>query len=182
MKNRYAMTLVEIIIAALVGSLLLSAAFSLLSSWLKSSVKGASHLSNIQVAVLLSNQIEHDLQRAVSVDMSENCFQIKSIEDVGGAKGEEDITYEETASGEGLKRMVVANGKIVLDRILGDGFRVNKINGEQILQKIAFQGGKFGVKLQFEVASLKNEEACTVNKLVFCLNANENALIEDWVK
>lgn len=182
MKNRSGMTFVEMMIAVLVGSLVICSAFSILSNWLKSSVKGASHLSNLQVAVLLNTQIEHDLQRATSIDTSDNCFQINSIEDVGNTASEENVTYEECVSGEGLRRIVVVDGKIVLDRVLGDGFRINKINGEQILQKIAFQGNKFCVKIQFEVASIKNEEACSIQKFLFCSNASENALIGGWIK
>ncbi|HAE39002.1 MAG TPA: hypothetical protein DCG57_10245 [Candidatus Riflebacteria bacterium] len=178
--TRRGFTLVEMIVAALISVLMLTAVYNLMSNWMRSSVKGTSHLSNIQVAVLISSQIEHDLQRATSININADGFHIKTLEDVGKNKKELDVTYEKTPDNQGLRRIVNDSGAIVLERLLGDGFRVNEVNGEPILQKISFPGEKFAAKILFEVASPKNEEPHVMQKMIFCSNCRENLLIKDW--
>ncbi len=173
-------TLVELLVAALIAVAMLAAVYKLMSDWMRSSVKGTSHLSNIQVAVLTSAQIEHDLQRATKVVVTADGFQIKTLEDVGYNRKELDITYEKAPGNEGLRRIVNDNGVTIHDRILGDGFRINEVNGEPILQKISFAGERFTVRIMFEVASPKNEEPHVMQKMIFCQNSHENLLITDW--
>ncbi len=180
MKRKSGVSLVELLIAISVGSMLLVIAFKLMSSWMRSSVKGASHLSNMQTAVLLSNQIEYDLQRAVKVEADEKGCIIKTILDVGGDRSEEIVSYEENAKGEGIRRVVVNEGKIVRDRVIGHDFKVNRIEGEPIIKKIALAGDRYCVKIQFAIASPKNEDAYSIEKLIFCSNSSENAFIQGW--
>ena len=180
MKRKNGVTLVELLIAVSLGSMLLVTAFKLMSNWMKSSVKGASHLTNMQTAVLLSNQIEHDLQRAVKIEFHDKTFRISTIEDVGGAKAEENVTYEETTNGEGLRRATFAAGNVKRDRVLCAGFRLNRIDSEPVLQKIAFPGGKYCIKIQFQIASAKNEEPYSIEKLILCANSRENDNFPGW--
>lgn len=180
MKRKNGVTLVELLIAVSLGSMLLVTAFKLMSNWMKSSVKGASHLTNMQTAVLLSNQIEHDLQRAIKIELNDKNFQISTIEDVGGAKAEEDVSYEETANSEGLRRATFSGGSLKRDRVLCAGFRLNRIDSEPILQKITFPGGKYCIKIQFQIASVKNEEPYAIEKLILCANLRENDNFPGW--
>lgn len=180
-RRRPGLTLVELTIAVFIATLLLTTAFKLLSNWMRSSVRGASHLSNMQVAVLLSNQIEHDLQRAIKLELGQNSFQITTVTNVGGGKAEENVTYEEMPGGEGFRRATFAGPKILHDRNLAAGFRVNRVNSEPILQKIVFAEDRFCVKIQLQVASAKNEEPYNLEKLVFCSDAPENRLIKSWI-
>mgnify|MGYP000865101510 FL=1 len=178
--KKHGLTLVELVIAALIAVLMLTAIYKLMSDWMRSSVKGTSHLSNIQVAVLTSAQIEHDLQRATNVVVTDNGFQIKTLEDVGGNRKELDIAYEKASGTDGLRRTVNENGVVIHDKMLGDGFRINKVNGEPVLKKVSFTGDRFTARILFEVASPKNEEPHVIQKMIFCQNCRENLLIKDW--
>jgi type II secretory pathway pseudopilin PulG len=178
--TKRAFTLVELVIAALIAVLMLTAVYKLMSNWMRSSVKGTSHLSNIQVAVLISSQIEHDLQRTTGININADGFQIRTLEDIGNKRREFDVTYEKTPGNEGLRRIVNDSGTIIHDKLLGEGFRVNEVNGEPILQKISFPGERFAAKIQLEVASPKNEEPHVIQKVIFCQNCRENLLIKDW--
>jgi prepilin-type N-terminal cleavage/methylation domain-containing protein len=178
--TKRAFTLVELIVAALIAVLMLTAVYKLMSNWMRSSVKGTSHLSNIQVAVLISSQIEHDLQRATSIDINADGFQIRTLEDIGNNRKELNVTYEKIADNEGLRRIVNDSGGIIHEKLLGENFRVNEVNGESILQKISFPDERFAIKILFEVASPKNEEPHVIQKMIFCQNCRENLMIRDW--
>jgi competence protein ComGC len=178
--KKHGLTLVELVVAALIAVLMLTAVYKLMSDWMRSSVKGTSHLSNIQVAVLTSAQIEHDLQRATDIATTNDGFQIKTLEDVGSNRKELDITYKKNSGNEGLRRTVTESGTVIQDKILADGFRINEVNGEPILQKVSFSGGRFTARILFEVASPKNEEPHVIQKMMFCQNCRENLLIKDW--
>lgn len=60
----YGVTLIEIMICVLVGSILIYAASRLLSGGLKTSAKGTAHLNLVQATTILMSQIEDDLHRA----------------------------------------------------------------------------------------------------------------------
>ncbi len=61
-------TLIEIVMAVLLGSILFLALTRLLSSGMRVSQKGSSHLTNMQSAAILLSQIESDLALAVALD------------------------------------------------------------------------------------------------------------------
>lgn len=61
-------TLIEIVMAVLLGSILFLALTRLLSSGMRVSQKGSSHLTNMQSAAILLSQIESDLALAVELD------------------------------------------------------------------------------------------------------------------
>ncbi|HNV70774.1 MAG TPA: prepilin-type N-terminal cleavage/methylation domain-containing protein [Candidatus Ozemobacteraceae bacterium] len=67
-RSTHGFTLIEIVTAVLLGSILFLALTQLLSSGMRVSQKGSSHLTNMQAAAILLSQIESDLALAVELD------------------------------------------------------------------------------------------------------------------
>lgn len=180
MTARRAFTLVELIFAAMLGSLLLAFAFRLTSSSLKTSMKGASHLSNIQAAVLLCNLIEQDLQKAVNIAPAADSVIITVLEEIAGSGNTfSSVTYEHTVDNSGLRRVQTHSDGSVRERIFCEGFKITSIGQNPVVSRCEFGKGRFGARIQFQVASLKGEEQVKVSKLIFCVNASQNVFIKD---
>jgi type II secretory pathway component PulJ len=109
LKRWAGVTLTEVAVAVLLGSIVLAGAFRMLSSGMKTSTKGAAHLTNVQSTSILMAQIEDDLQRAVDVsDMSpgasEVSAKIKIIETLSAIPAPVSIIYDRAQNGRGMLR------------------------------------------------------------------------------
>ncbi len=67
--RRRGVTLSEILIATLIGSLLSLAITRLMTSGIRISHKGSSHLTNVQNAAILMSRMEQDIERAGRIDL-----------------------------------------------------------------------------------------------------------------
>jgi len=193
--TRKAATLVEMLIAAAISVIALTAVFSFFSSNLRSYNLGTEHLTNMQFAVLLTNIIENDLKCARptanfcagsgqlpddSIQFADSSFLIhvygtfSGSEWVGGT-----VVYEEM-NGRGIKRTRRSQG-YEMSRNIGETFNVKRVNNEPILQKISGADGKFTVKIQFEVASGKDATPFKVERLVFSSYLHQNAFVKDYL-
>lgn len=68
--SRRAVTLIEVMVAVLVGGILSVALTRLLTSTIRVSQKGSSHLTNVQAAAILVARLEIDLVQAESVTIT----------------------------------------------------------------------------------------------------------------
>ncbi|NLI78310.1 MAG: prepilin-type N-terminal cleavage/methylation domain-containing protein [Candidatus Riflebacteria bacterium] len=68
--SRRAVTLIEVMVAVLVGGILSVALTRLLTSTIRVSQKGSSHLTNVQAAAILVARLEMDLVQAESVTIT----------------------------------------------------------------------------------------------------------------
>ena len=118
--KRKAVTLIEIIIAVALSSLIILAVMSLFSSGMKGSAKGLAHQSNMESASIIMSQIESDLLRATTFLKSESGenqdYSTATWDFHYGASNSDKpstVTYSKTNDGLGACREVkMPDGKI----------------------------------------------------------------------
>ncbi len=181
MTRRRAMTLVEVVIGAVVGALILAFLGNLLSQGLRSSVKGASHLTNLQAGALVLAHCEADLQRARTVTVSSGGIQLEVVEEVGaGGVVCASVTYEPGPGGLGIRRRQSGGGSGESDRVLGAGLSVTPVGGPAIFTRTTLPDGRFGVLVRFEIATDQGKETNRLERFIFCGNAPANAVVPEW--
>jgi len=117
-KSIRGVTLIEIMICVLVGSILIYAASRLLSGGMKTSVKGTAHLNLVQATTILMSQIEDDLHRAAKIvvpaqNAIDSTAQFESWEtDTSGKPFLSSISYfpNSGSGGKGFARRRVVGG------------------------------------------------------------------------
>jgi hypothetical protein len=95
-------------VAVLIGALISVALTRLFSSSLRQSLKGSSHLTNMQNAAVLLNQLEADLRRAVKVTASGESGRPASVLELSIPRegGERRIFYRPEAGNLGYARAI----------------------------------------------------------------------------
>ncbi|NLI76450.1 MAG: hypothetical protein GX442_08415 [Candidatus Riflebacteria bacterium] len=181
MTRRRAMTLVEVVIGAVVGALILAFLGNLLSQGLRSSVKGASHLTNIQAGALLLAHCEADLQRARTVNVGSGGMHLEVVEEVGaGGVVCAAVSYELVPGGLGVRRRQSGGGPGDSDRVLASGLLVTPVGGQAIFTRTTLAEGRFGVLVRFEIATDQGKETNRLERFIFCGNAPANAAVPEW--
>ncbi len=189
MGKARAMTLVEIAVSVLLGSVVMLAASRMLSSGMKTSTKGAAHLTNVQAVSVLMAQIEEDIQRAVDVSFltpgsPEPSMKIVILEDRNGKPASATVIYEVVYEKPGDKTQVIKrthtdNG--------GSGASEGHpfCRGLQIVgcsfTRLDLQGDKVGFQVDIKVATPPNRsEEFEMQRFILCRNHASNSLALGW--
>lgn len=110
-RARHAVSMVELTIAVVLTSLIISGLMMLYTTGLKGSRKGLDHLDNMNAAAILMSRIEYDFMKAVAVNEPEigksaNGSTWKILTDVAGSFG----TIEYQMVPEGILRRETIGG------------------------------------------------------------------------
>lgn len=84
--GRGGMTLMEILIGTIVGSLVLLGLTSIAINSLRSSAKGSAHLTNAHAASVFLRGLELDLNRALTVTVTEKGLLIDAVADISSGR------------------------------------------------------------------------------------------------
>ncbi len=171
---RRGFTLAEAIIGVVLASFVVLIISRLLSSGVRSSVKGAAHLTNVQGASLLISQLDFDLKRASSVDIQGQQMTIEALTDVkNGQKAFEKIVYKAGDQNIGFQRRREQDEP----HFFCEGLQVEAASGSPFFAKVTFPGtDRFGVKIRFVVTRPKGTETFLGERFVICANAAENVM------
>ena len=118
--KRKAVTLIEIIIAVALSSLIILAVMNLFSSGMKGSAKGLAHQSNMESASIIMSQIESDLLRATTFSKPESGVNNNSdtatwdfYYKASNSDKPSTVTYSKTNDGFGVSREIkLPDGKV----------------------------------------------------------------------
>lgn len=107
MRGRRAVTLIEVMLAVVIGAVLSVALTRLLSSGMRISQKGAAQLTNVQNAAILAAQIERDLERADTLTPgpdADGAMTLEILTPTGPAR----VIYRLTPNRDGVSRIFQA--------------------------------------------------------------------------
>lgn len=180
-----AFTLVEIAVSVLIGAIVMLAASRLLSSGMKTSTKGAAHLTNVQNASMLMAQLEEDLQRAYNVSFApagvpENTVKMLIIEDRNGVATTSaviyDFIYESGTKPRGIRRMRESGGTQESHPFC---------KGLDILTcqftRLDLDGGRIGYQISLKVGTPPSStEEFELKRFVLCRNHASNTFQIGW--
>ena len=112
--GRGGMTLMEILIGTIVGSLMLLGLSSIAINSMRSSAKGTAHLTNAHAASVFLRGLELDLNRAVTVTVAGNGLVIDAVRDLASGRiatetiryslGNENLGFQRQAGAEAPAR------------------------------------------------------------------------------
>lgn len=156
-KPRHAVSMVELTIAVVLTSLIVSGLMMLYTTGLKSSRKGLDHLDNMNAAAILMSRIEYDLMKAVAVNdpeigKSANGSTWKILTDEAGSLG----TIEYQMVPEGIMRKETIGGN-QQSYIFCRGKRANISFDRLTLDAESTQEGKNAFIVALNVADAKME-------------------------
>jgi prepilin-type N-terminal cleavage/methylation domain-containing protein len=180
MPRRTGVTMIELLMALLIGSILSLAITRILSVTFAVSVKGSSHLTNAQNAAVLLARLEDDLSQAVQIlsdDTNPEALQLKII----SLKGEESVSYLPASEHRGTVRTAGIAGAAE-----GGGGTQTSTYCRGLPTQVRFQpqliDGRQVFFVEISVQSPKGLETYRVRRLFYCSNLAQNkALITgDW--
>ena len=131
MKNKKAVTMIEVTIATIISALLIIGLMNIFSSGMRGSAKGLAHQANMETASILMAQIEYDLLRAYLIKSPDNktrddasSWEFKQ-EDSSGKPFSALVNYTKTP--EGIVRNVVnlKDNNQISNTVFAKGFDVN---------------------------------------------------------
>ena len=179
--RRVGVTLIEIMICVLIGSIIVYAASRLLSGGLKTSAKGTAHLTLVQSSTILMSQIEDDLHRT---------HQIVVPAQDAVADSAQFETWETDGSGKPVRVMVsylpnsAAGGKGFIRR-RGDGEEHVFCRGMLVEAKFTHvltnDTGRVGMVVALTTRSLPPaDEEFQLNRFIFCNDHPRNGSGAGW--
>lgn len=183
MTNRRGVTLTELLIAVLIGSVLSLAITRLFTSGIRITQKGTSHLTNIQNAAILMAQIEKDLERAEKMLSLETpkAGEAKAHLEIISPEGRLSVLYQPTGDRYGYRR-----DQSLIDGP-GTGETISHLFCQGLLAHVSMQksmiGEVTGVSIEIRVKSgTGSGEEETLKRFVFCPNLISNRRITtfDW--
>lgn len=182
--KRNGVTLIEMSIGLVIAVLIVGALHSLMSTGLKSSVKGSSHLSNIQVASIITSYLERDFVNAVEVTTpTGDEIQLKVADDVtAGGIVLENVVYECMPSINRFSRKKALDGSPVtpIEHDFCSGFSVDKVGNQPVFSKISLPGGRVGFVVKFQIATAKKTEPFEVERVFVCGNGLRKTSFAEW--
>jgi len=183
MTVRRAFTLVEIMVAVLVGSLVIYGATSLLSSGLKTGTKGSAHLTNLQGATIFLAQLETDLSRCSTVispspGATDVSLQLEVWEaDTAGKIATSTIFFLPSSDGRGFLRRRLAAGAGAEDYV----FSRTQMTAASFTSMEMADTGRVGVMSSFVIRSPgKGEEEFSIQRFMLCGNSASNSICPGW--
>jgi hypothetical protein len=112
-QRRSAFTLAELVLSVVLGTMILFAMYRVLSTSMKTSVKGSAHLTNVQASAIFIRQVVKDVRRAGDVsrmapDQDEPSASFDILEECEtGGLATSTVIYEVGPGGLGVIRRVV---------------------------------------------------------------------------
>jgi hypothetical protein len=176
--NRRAITLIEVIMGVLIGSLLLAGVSRMFLSGLKISQKGSSHLTNVQAAAILLNQIEEDLEMATELPSLETPvdsiqFKVAGVAENQPQIGTSTIDYSSPPEGLGYSRTILEYGDTTpRTHVFCQGLLV-RVRFESLVLPGPPPQKSFMVDVS--VKSPKGTEENAFRRFVYCFNLPENS-------
>ncbi len=174
MTQRRAFTLVETLVAIVVGTLLFLGTLRMFTSGMSSSQKGAGHLTNMGAAAVLLAQLEDDFQQAVKIngpargETAENA----SVDIVNPENGgTTTIVYQATpGAGGGYQREIGggSGGSHTFCRGLGVECKIARV-------EVPAGSGREGVWVVLRTWTLPHRtEETRLQRFIACPNLDEN--------
>ncbi|MBI3040001.1 hypothetical protein HYY75_13290 [bacterium] len=186
MKKANAFTLIEICIGVVLGALILSGVFRLLTSSLRVSAKGSATLSNAQATAILMAQIVNDLHGVWEVsqmlpDQEANSIKLDFVEEseIGGVSSFS-IIYDVLPS-----RLGVSRTRRITSSVATNPEIHTFCKGFQILdckfRRIDVSGGGIGFFIKLKTGTPPNgTEEFEIKRFVFCRNLASNSTLLGW--
>ncbi|NLI76084.1 MAG: prepilin-type N-terminal cleavage/methylation domain-containing protein [Candidatus Riflebacteria bacterium] len=175
---RRGVTVVELMMAVLIGAILAVAVTRLLSGGMRISQKGAAHLTTVQNAGILLSRIERDLERAVQADPGPGGSMILRLL---SPAGEVAASYRPAAGGLGVTRTVTGSGAEAGDE--GEGHTFARGLPTVLRWRRATVEGSVGFFVTVTVSSgPEGGETHTLERFILCRNdpATRARLTTGW--
>lgn len=178
-QRRTAFTMVEITISAMIGALILTAAFRLLSGSMRSTSKGSAHLTNVQTTNTLMAFIEFDAARTTDLTgltpgTPENTVQMTVRE--GPSFDPVTIVYDKGPGNIGVFRRLNRGGTTEQHQFCRD----------VMVQKLAFTrldlpGNRLALHVSLHTATPPDgTEEFHLERFIHCRNHASNSRILGW--
>lgn len=176
-RQRRAFTLVEAVVGAIILAVIMLIVTQLFSSSMRNSMKGTSHLNNIQAAALLMGGLEHDIRRAHELQIGNGRIQVKFWDDIRrGAFVPETVVFRENPGDMGLTREAGAETHVFCQGLLVEPVGT----GTPMFALAPFAGGKQGVLIRMRISSPKRTEPFDIERVVYCENTASNSPLPEW--
>lgn len=170
---RCGLTMIEIVIGALIISIIMAVVMNMFGAGLRGSTKGMANLTNMEAAAVLMSQIEYDLLRATAIsdplpDSSDKVARWEMFDGDGAGVGT--VIYNQLS--DGIERQLDSPGgnhKYVYCK----GLEVSLIFRHVRFNDAAKNQQKVGMWVELAVASVKksnNGEEFKMKRLVLCKN------------
>lgn len=181
MKQRRAVTLVEITIGILIGSIVVLVATKLLSGGLRSSTKGSSHLSIIQATSILMSQLDEDMKRTMVIDFptlngKDVTTRLEVLErNAAGKLATATVTYQAGPQGTGIVRRHDQGGGTPSEHIFCRGFRVTPT-----FCHVGLPQNRVGFWAKLDTSTIKDADGVenfVVERLLGCPNLASNSQV-----
>ncbi len=178
-------TLIEIVFAIAIVLTVVLAISKLVTRGLKSSSKGAAHLTIVGSTGILLAQIEDDCRRATKIvnpppGNPEPNIQMEIVaEDDGGALSPMSITYDMGANGLGMRRTrapILANGTM---GTMAEHDYCRGLTVAASFTHMVLPNNKVGVLVALRV-STTTSETFGIRRFVFCQNMASNTPVLGW--
>lgn len=183
MRRLKGFTLIEICVSVLIGSIILIALTKMLSGGMKSSQKGAAHLTNLQTTAILLTQIESDLQQAVdlsnmSLGTFENSAKIGILQATGAGVSEVSVIYQVAPDAKGVTR-TYTEGSSTKSHTFCKGLMI--LNCQFKLLHLPNSRVGFWVNLKTGTPP-KGTEEFEIKRFFWCPNHASNSQFLGWAK
>jgi len=176
-QHRRAFTLVEAIVGAIILAAIMLMVTRLFSSSMKNSMKGTSHLNNIQAAALLLGRLEHDVRRATDLQIDNNQIQITLWDDIHqGAFVSETVVFHENPDHIGFSRQIGAESHAFCQGLVVEAVGT----GTPIFTRAPFAASKVGVLVRLRISSPKRTEPFEIERVIYCENIASNTSLPGW--
>lgn len=181
MIKRSAVTLIEAVLTILIGSILFIALTKIFSSGLMISQKGTSHLTNVQAASILMNQIEKDISLSTNFSAEGDGFSCTIIDDFG-AKCQmalATVKYQTFPDNIGITRTQDSSGDKDRNHVFCEGLLVH-VKWEKVQIP---QNQKTGFFVEISTSKPPSgTEKNTLRRFIYCYNleTNRQKITKSW--
>lgn len=183
--RRAGVTLIEMLIAVAIISVVIIGATRLLTRGLKTSSKGAAHLGLVGAMGSLMAQIEDDCKRATRIvnppaGVAEPNTQLEILEeDDTGNPVAVSITYDQTTTGLGIRR---THSKITGGTVgpMAEHTYCRGIKVVASFTQMVFASDRCGMLISLHASTANDAERFSVQRFVFGQNLASNTPIPGW--
>lgn len=172
-SRRIGLTMIEIVIGALIISIIMAVVMNMFGAGLRGSTKGMANLTNMEAAAVLMSQIEYDLLRASRLidplpDSSDKVARWELLSDDGSGNGT--VIYNLLANG--IERQL-DSGSGSQKHVYCKGLEVSLLFRHVCFNDTGKGTQRSGMWVELSVASAKksnNNEEFKMKRLILCKN------------
>ncbi len=181
LSRREGVTLMELLLSTLIGSIILMAAYRLLSSGIRHSTKGAAHLTNVQTTALLMSQIEDDLERTCDVGLmkaqeSQASATVTIVEEATSGLSTAIIKYQKGIGNLGMMRIREKGAAIESHAFCRDLMLL-----DCSFTRLNLPDGGIGFQVFLKTGTPpKGTEVFEMTRFIYCRNHASNSVMIGW--